>query len=80
MSDFSAVQLELLRLLDDAGPQSRTELAYRMGLSKATITTATRDLVESGLLDVAETVRGTGRPSTRLEIAANAAYWRNSAP
>lgn len=75
MSDFSAVQLELLRLLDDAGPQSRTELAYRMGLSKATITTATRDLVESGLLGVAETVRGTGRPATRLEIAANAAYF-----
>jgi predicted NBD/HSP70 family sugar kinase len=75
LSSFSPVQLDLLRLLNDAGPQSRTELAHRMGLSKATITTATRDMVESGLLGVAETVRGTGRPSTRLEISAEAAYF-----
>lgn len=75
MGNLSVMQLDLLRLLDDAGPLSRTELALRMGLSKATLTALTRDLVESGLLGVAETVRGTGRPSTRLEIAANAAYF-----
>ena len=69
------MQLDVLRLLNDAGPLSRTELAGRMGLSKATLTTLTRDLVESGLLGVAETVRGTGRPSMRLEIAADAAYF-----
>jgi predicted NBD/HSP70 family sugar kinase len=69
------MQRNLLYLLDEAGPLSRTELALRMGLSKATITTLTRDLAENGLLGVAETVRGTGRPSIRLEIAPDAAYF-----
>jgi len=46
-----------------------------MGLSKATITALTRDLTENGLLAEAETVRGTGRPSIRLQIAADAAYF-----
>jgi predicted NBD/HSP70 family sugar kinase len=69
------MQRDLLYLLDEAGPLSRTELALRMGLSKATITALTRDLTENGLLGVAETVRGAGRPSIRLEIAADAAYF-----
>jgi predicted NBD/HSP70 family sugar kinase len=69
------MQRKLLCLLDEAGPLSRTELASRMGLSKATITALTRDLAENGLLGVAETVRGTGRPSIRLKIAADAAYF-----
>jgi predicted NBD/HSP70 family sugar kinase len=42
---------------------------------KATITALTRELVEKGLLGVAGTVRRTGRPSIRLEIAAEAAYF-----
>ena len=75
MADSSPLQRELLRRLDDAGPLSRTELALRMGLSKATITALTRDLAEAGLLGVAETVRGAGRPSIRLEIPADAAYF-----
>lgn len=69
------MQRDLLRLLDDIGPLSRTELSVRMGLSKATITALTRDLTENGLLAEAETVRGTGRPSIRLQIAADAAYF-----
>lgn len=75
MKNLSPMQLELLRLLNDTGPRSRTELASRMGLSKATLTSLTRDLVDGGLLGAAETVRGTGRPSTRLEIVAGAAYF-----
>lgn len=75
LSSFSAAQVDLLRLLADAGPQSRTELARRMGVSKATITALTRDLVDGAILTAAETVRGKGRPSVRLEIAAGAAYF-----
>ena len=75
MGNFSAAQVDLLRLLNETGPQSRTELARRMGVSKATITQLTRDLVDAGILTVAETVRGKGRPSVRLEIAAEAAYF-----
>lgn len=75
MTRLSAAQVDLLRLVNEMGPRSRTELARHTGLSKATLTALTRELVDQGMLCVAETVRGPGRPSIRLGIAADAAYF-----
>ncbi|WP_020497106.1 winged helix-turn-helix domain-containing protein [Sciscionella marina] len=58
----------LLRLITDEPGCSRAALAGRTGLTKATVSTLTAELIESGL--VHETVRGgtdrPGRPATSL--------------
>lgn len=72
---FSPAQLQLLRLISEAGPQSRTELAARAALSKAAVSGLTRGLVAEGILTEAETVRGPGRPSIRLGLSADSAYF-----
>ena len=63
----------ILRLIG-AGPIARTQIANRLGLSPATVTAITRELLEQGLVRVAERVpsRG-GRPALLLELVGGAA-------
>lgn len=55
------------------GPQSRAEIAHRLGLSRASLTRATRTLVTHGLVgEVGVELRGrTGRPSEMLQARAD---------
>lgn len=70
---FNPAQLQLLRLIGEAGPLSRTELAARTNLSKAAVSMLTRELVDRGIVTATETVRGQGRPSIRLGLDAGCA-------
>ncbi|SKA29987.1 ROK family transcriptional regulator [Consotaella salsifontis] len=72
---FNPVQLQMLRLISEAGPLSRTELAGRTGMSKAAVSLLTRELLDGGLLAETETVRGTGRPSIRLGLLGSSAHF-----
>ncbi|MEF2072009.1 ROK family transcriptional regulator [Consotaella aegiceratis] len=72
---FSPAQLQLLRLISEAGPLSRTELAARTSMSKAAVSMLTRELVDKGILMPTETVRGTGRPAIRLGLDSSSAYF-----
>ncbi|TDL78248.1 ROK family transcriptional regulator [Palleronia sediminis] len=65
----------LLWALSEAGQASRTELAIAAGLSKAAVTTATRELMDFGLIAEVETVRRTGRPSTLLALREGAVWF-----
>ncbi|MFC8127187.1 ROK family protein [Streptomyces sp. NPDC057302] len=60
----------VLRLLRDAGPRPRTQIAAETGLPKATITNLVAELMERGLIREGETARdGTvGRPSRTVEV------------
>jgi len=63
----------IFRLIGTSGPIARTQIARRLGLSPATITAVTRELVEQGLVRVAERApsRG-GRPALLLELVGGA--------
>ncbi|SDL01008.1 ROK family transcriptional regulator [Streptomyces indicus] len=60
----------VLRLLRDAGPRPRTQIAADTGLPKATITNLVAELVELGLVREGDAARdgGVGRPSRTLEL------------
>src|SRR5438445_396201 len=64
----------ILRLIGSAGPIARMDIARRLGLSPATVTAVTRQLVDHGLVRVAERApsRG-GRPALLLELVGGAA-------
>src|SRR5919109_1145203 len=64
----------VLRLIGSAGPIARTDIARRLGLSPATVTAVTRELVDRGIVRVAEHApsRG-GRPAVLLELVGSAA-------
>ena len=55
------------------GPQSRGQLARRLGLSPATLTRLAKPLVEAGILRESDAVRrpGRGRSSVPLDVAAD---------
>lgn len=64
----------ILRLVGSSGPIARTTIAARLGLSPATVTIVTRELIEQGLLRVAERVPSKGgRPKLLLELVGQAA-------
>jgi predicted NBD/HSP70 family sugar kinase len=64
----------VLRLIATAGPIARTNIARRLGLSPATVTSVTRELLDQGLLRVAERAPSKGgRPALLLEIVGGAA-------
>ena len=64
----------ILRMIGISGPIARTELARRLGLSPATVTSITRELIESGLVRVADRAPSNGgRPALLLEIVGGAA-------
>lgn len=64
----------VLRLIASAAPIARKSIAERLGLSAATVTQITRELLEQGLIRVAERApsRG-GRPALLLELVGDAA-------
>lgn len=59
------------------GPQPRTSLARRLGVSAATLTRVTRPLVESGLLVEGGAIRtpGRGRSSLPLDVVPDARHF-----
>ncbi|CAN5485429.1 ROK family transcriptional regulator [soil metagenome] len=65
----------VLRLINQSGPLSRTELVGQLGVSKASMSALTADLIEKGMLTEGEIVYGAGRPSVRLELAASSAFF-----
>lgn len=64
----------ILRLIGSEAPIARKTIAEQLGLSPATVTQITRELVEQGLIRVAERApsRG-GRPALLLELVGGAA-------
>ena len=64
----------LLRLIRAEPGLSRAQLALRSGLTKSTVSTAVRELLDEGWLTEADTAAavGQGRPSTPLQICAHA--------
>ncbi|MFT3988935.1 ROK family protein [Aestuariivirga sp.] len=70
----------VLDMLRHAGPLARVELGQRTGLSPATITAISGQLIEQGLLEAleesleAEQRQRRGRPMTRLHLAPQAAH------
>lgn len=64
----------ILRLIRHAGPVARTSIARRLGLSPATVTSITRELIEGGLIRVADRAPSAGgRPALLLELVGSAA-------
>src|SRR2546427_8736202 len=64
----------ILRLIGSEGRIARMDIARRLGLSPATVTTVTRELVEQGLVRVAERAPSNGgRPALLLELVGGAA-------
>jgi predicted NBD/HSP70 family sugar kinase len=64
----------IFRLIGVSGPIARTHIAQQLGLSPATVTAVTRELLDQGLVRVAERApsRG-GRPALLLEVVGGAA-------
>jgi len=64
----------VLRLIGAEGPIARNEVAQRLGLSPATVTSITRELLDRGLVRVADRApsRG-GRPALLLQLVGGAA-------
>lgn len=64
----------VFRLIGVAGPIARNQIARQLGLSPATVTAVTRELLDQGLVRVAERApsRG-GRPALLLEVVGGAA-------
>src|SRR5436189_3166080 len=64
----------IFRMIGSAGPIARAQIARRLGLSPATVTAVTRELLDQGLVRVAERApsRG-GRPALLLEVVGGAA-------
>jgi predicted NBD/HSP70 family sugar kinase len=64
----------ILRLIVSSGPIARTRIAKELGLSPATVTAVTRELIDQGLLRVAERAPSKGgRPALLLELVGGAA-------
>ncbi|SNT00034.1 MULTISPECIES: ROK family transcriptional regulator [unclassified Azospirillum] len=72
---LNPTQRQALRTIAEGGPLSRSDLAERLDLSKAAMTTLVRDLIQDGILRETETVRGVGRPSILLGINPACAYF-----
>ncbi|MEH3108319.1 MAG: ROK family transcriptional regulator [Sphingomonas fennica] len=65
----------VLRLINQSGPLSRTELVGHLGVSKASMSALAADLMERGMLTEAEAVYGGGRPSIRLALQPSSAFF-----
>ena len=64
----------IFRIIGASGPIARTHIARRLGLSPATVTAVTRELLDQGLVRVAErTQPRRGRPALLLELVGGAA-------
>jgi predicted NBD/HSP70 family sugar kinase len=65
----------ILQLIGRAGPIARNEIARELGLSPATVTKVTRDLIDGGIVHVVDQApsRG-GRPALLLATVGSAAH------
>lgn len=72
---LTEMHAHILRLINQSGPLSRTELVRQLGVSKASMSALAADLIERGMLTEGEVVYGAGRPSVRLELAASSAFF-----
>lgn len=64
---------EVLRAIATSGPLSRAQLARDLGLSGPTLTQATKNLIERGLIcELEQTPSTGGRPATLLGLVASA--------
>jgi predicted NBD/HSP70 family sugar kinase len=67
-------RVAVLRLIGASGPIARTHIARRLGLSPATVTSLTRELIERGVVRVAHHAPSSGgRPAVLLELVGGAA-------
>jgi len=67
-------RVAVLRLIGAAGPIARTHIAKQLGLSPATVTSLTRELLDSGIVRVADHAPSSGgRPAVLLELVGSAA-------
>lgn len=72
---LTSSQRQLLRVISESGPLSRTDLAVLMGLSKAAMSGIARDLIDLGVLHETETIYGQGRPSVLLDLRPECAFF-----
>ncbi|WP_412065442.1 ROK family protein [Rhizobium sp. SYY.PMSO] len=72
---LTSSQQQLLRVIGQSGPSSRTVLAASMGLSKAAMSGIARDLISLGVLRETETIYGQGRPSILLDLHPEGAFF-----
>lgn len=64
----------ILRVIGASGPIARASIAQHLGLSPATVTTITRELIEARLVRVADRAPSAGgRPALLLELVGSAA-------
>src|SRR3954454_5223709 len=64
----------ILRVIGASGPIARASIARHLGLSPATVTTITRELIEARLVRVADRAPSAGgRPALLLELVGSAA-------
>jgi predicted NBD/HSP70 family sugar kinase len=64
----------IFRMIAVGGPIARTRIAKQLGLSPATVTAVTRELLDQGLVRVAERAPSNGgRPALLLELVGGAA-------
>ncbi len=64
----------IFRMIGTAGPIARATIARRLELSPATVTAVTRELLDQGLVRVAERLPSNrGRPALLLEVVGDAA-------
>ena len=67
-------RIAVLRLIGSSGPLARTHIARRLGLSPATVTSLTRELLDRGIVRVAEHAPSSGgRPAVLLELVGDSA-------
>lgn len=67
-------RVAILRLVGASGPLARTSIAKQLGLSPATVTSVTRELIEHGILREADQAPSSGgRPPVLLELVGGAA-------
>ena len=64
----------IVRMIVSSGPIARTQIAKTLGLSPATVTAVTRELLDQGVVRVAERAPSKGgRPALLLELVGGAA-------
>src|SRR2546430_10950404 len=64
----------IFRMIGTSGPIARTQIAKTLGLSPATVTAVTRELLDQGIVRVAERAPSKGgRPALLLELVGGAA-------
>lgn len=75
-SERDLTRAAVLRVVGLSGPVSRTAIAAELGVSPATVTSLTRDLLADGLLEIAgkePATTGRGRPAELLRVVPGAA-------